>query len=105
MVNEDVAMLTSGARTLAETVACGEDRAARRAYPDRRRRHELLAVAVCDRRNRVRTVRPIADGATDGYPLPVRDIIATLLRHDGHKFAIATITQRPAPNRDTPTQD
>jgi len=52
-------------------------------------RHERLAVAICDRRGRVRAVRGIADGATDGCPLPVRDLIATVLRHDGHKFAIA----------------
>jgi len=52
-------------------------------------RHERLAVAVCDRRCRVRAVRAVADGATDGAPLPVRDIIATVLRHDGHAFAIA----------------
>jgi DNA repair protein RadC len=52
-------------------------------------RHERLAVAVCDRRTRVRTVRAVADGATDGCPLPVRDIVATVLRHDGHAFAIA----------------
>jgi DNA repair protein RadC len=52
-------------------------------------RNERLAVAVCDRRSRVRVVRAIAEGATDGCPLPVRDLIATVLRHDGHKFAIA----------------
>jgi DNA repair protein RadC len=52
-------------------------------------RHERLAVAVCDRRGWVRAVRAVADGATDGAPLPVRDVIATVLRHDGHAFAIA----------------
>lgn len=49
--------------------------------------HERLAVAVCDRRNRVRVVRAVADGQTGGCPAPVRDILATALRHDGHAFA------------------
>jgi DNA repair protein RadC len=52
-------------------------------------RHERLVVAVCDRRLRVRAVRAVADGATDGCPLPIRDLIATVLRHDGHAFGIA----------------
>jgi len=52
-------------------------------------RHERLAVAVCDRLGRVRAVRAVADGASDGAPLPVRDVIATVFRHDGHVFAIA----------------
>jgi DNA repair protein RadC len=34
-------------------------------------------------------VRAVVDGATDGAPLPVRDVIATVFRHDGHAFAIA----------------
>jgi len=52
-------------------------------------RHERLAVAVCDRRNRVRAVRAIADGDSTGAPMPIRDVITTVLRHDGHAFAIA----------------
>lgn len=51
--------------------------------------HERLVVAVCDRRLRVRHVVPVADGATDGAPLPVRDILSLVLRNDGHAFAIA----------------
>jgi len=50
---------------------------------------ECLTVAVCDRGNRVRAVRIVGEGTSDGAPLPVRDIIATVLRHDGHAFAIA----------------
>lgn len=52
-------------------------------------RRETLAVAVCDRGNRVRAVRIVCEGCSDGAPFPVRDIIATVLRHDGHAFAIA----------------
>jgi DNA repair protein RadC len=52
-------------------------------------RHERLVVAVCDRRLRVKTVRAVADGTSDSCPLPTRDMIATVLRHDGHAFAIA----------------
>jgi DNA repair protein RadC len=51
--------------------------------------HERLAVAVCDRRTRVRAVRAVADGTTDACLLPVRDIVTTVLRHDGHAFGIA----------------
>lgn len=50
---------------------------------------ECLAVAVCDRGNRVRAVRVVGEGTTDGAPVPLRDIMATVLRHDGHAFAIA----------------
>lgn len=52
-------------------------------------RHERLVVAVCDRRNRVRAVRAVTDGDSTGAPFPVRDIVATTLRHDGHAFAVA----------------
>lgn len=52
-------------------------------------RHERLAVAVCDRRLRVKAVRVLADGASDRCPLPMRDLLATVLRHDGHAFAVA----------------
>ncbi len=51
--------------------------------------HERLVIAVCDRRLRVRHVAPVADGASDGAPLPVRDILSMVLRHDGHAFAVA----------------
>jgi DNA repair protein RadC len=51
--------------------------------------HERLAVVICDRQLRARAVRTIADGSTNGCPLPMRDLLATVLRHDGHAFAIA----------------
>lgn len=51
--------------------------------------HERLVIAVCDRRLRVRHVAPVADGASDGAPLPVRDVLSMVLRHDGHAFAVA----------------
>jgi len=37
----------------------------------------------------VRTVRAITDGGSDSAPFMVRDTLATVLRHDGHAFAIA----------------
>jgi DNA repair protein RadC len=52
-------------------------------------RHERLAVAVCDRGLRVKLVRMIAEGSADSCPAPMRDLMATVLRHDGHAFAIA----------------
>jgi len=51
--------------------------------------HERLVVAVCDRRLRVRHVAAVADGATDGAFLPVRDVLSLVLRNDGHAFAVA----------------
>lgn len=51
-------------------------------------RHERLAIVVCDRRLRVRKVAAVADGASDGAPLPVRDVLSTVLRNDGHAFAV-----------------
>jgi DNA repair protein RadC len=44
---------------------------------------------VCDNRLRVRAVRVIADGASDGCAVSIRDLLTTVLRHDGHAFAIA----------------
>lgn len=52
-------------------------------------RREYLAVAVCDQANRVRAVRIVTEGSSTTAPLPLRDIIATVFRHDGHSFAIA----------------
>ncbi|HET8643759.1 MAG TPA: JAB domain-containing protein, partial [Pseudonocardiaceae bacterium] len=39
-------------------------------------------------RLRVRKVAAVADGASDGAPLPVRDVLSTVLRNDGHAFAV-----------------
>lgn len=70
-------------------ITCLEDVAAvfRPVLADQRR--ECIAVAVCDRADRVRAVRIVTEGSTTTAPLPVRDIIATVFRHDGHAFAIA----------------
>lgn len=50
--------------------------------------HERLAIVVCDRRLRVRKAAAVADGASDGAPLPVRDVLSMVLRNDGHAFAV-----------------
>jgi DNA repair protein RadC len=50
--------------------------------------HERLAIVVCDRRLRVRKVGAVADGASDGAPLPVRDVLSMVLRNDGYAFAV-----------------
>lgn len=52
-------------------------------------RHERMVVAVCDRRLRVRKVGVVADGGSAATPLLVRDVLATVLRNDGHAFAVA----------------
>jgi DNA repair protein RadC len=66
-------------------------------------RHERLAVVVCDRRLRVRKVVGVADGASDGAPLPVRDVLATVLRNDGHAFAVGH--NHPTGNPEPSTAD
>jgi DNA repair protein RadC len=38
---------------------------------------------------RVRAVRAVADGTTDACLMSVRDIVTTVLRHEGHAFGIA----------------
>ena len=52
-------------------------------------RRERVLVLVCDARNQVRHVIPVADGASDRAPLPVREILNVVLRHDGRAFAVA----------------
>lgn len=52
-------------------------------------RRERVLVLVCDARNQVRHVIPVADGTSDRAPLPVREILNVVLRHDGRAFAVA----------------
>jgi len=70
-------------------VACTDDLVSVLRPPLAGLHHERLVVAVCDRRLRVRQVTPVADGASDGAPLPVRDILSLVLRNDGHAFGVA----------------
>jgi DNA repair protein RadC len=62
-------------------------RAARSLLADSRR--ERLVVLVCDAQNRLRHRIVVAEGAIDRSPLPVRDVLNAVLRHDGRAFAIA----------------
>ncbi len=62
-------------------------RAARSLLADSRR--ERLVVLVCDAQNKVRHRVVVAEGAIDRSPLPVRDVLNAVLRHDGRGFAIA----------------
>ncbi|OQS14578.1 DNA repair protein [Nocardia donostiensis] len=52
-------------------------------------RVERLLVLVCDARNRLRRRVFVAQGAIDEVAVPVREILNTVLRHDGRAFAIA----------------
>jgi len=52
-------------------------------------RVERLLVLVCDTRNRLRRRVFVAQGAVDEVAVPVREILNTVLRHDGRAFAIA----------------
>ncbi len=52
-------------------------------------RVERLVVLVCDTRHRLRRRVFVAEGAIDQVAVPVREILNTVLRHDGKAFAIA----------------
>lgn len=52
-------------------------------------RTERLVVLVCDARNRLRYRFPLAHGAVDQVPLPLREILNLVLRKDGRAFAVA----------------
>lgn len=52
-------------------------------------RHERLLVLVCDSGNRLRQVVRVAEGSADRCPMPVREVLNAVLRHDGRAFALA----------------
>jgi DNA repair protein RadC len=52
-------------------------------------RRERLVVLVCDSRNRVRHQVVVAEGLIDRAPVPVREVLNAVLRHDGQAFAVA----------------
>ncbi|WP_167472319.1 JAB domain-containing protein [Nocardia arthritidis] len=51
-------------------------------------RVERLLVLVCDAQNRLRHKMFVAEGALDQVIVPVREVLNTVLRHDGRAFAI-----------------
>ncbi|MFC8046580.1 RadC family protein [Nocardia sp. NPDC057353] len=51
-------------------------------------RVEWLLVLVCDARHRLRHRVFVAQGALDEVAVPVREILNTVLRHDGRAFAV-----------------
>jgi DNA repair protein RadC len=52
-------------------------------------RVERVLVVVADRRARVTRVLPVAQGGASGCVVPVREVLALVLRHDGSSFAVA----------------
>ncbi|GAA5042829.1 RadC family protein [Nocardia callitridis] len=52
-------------------------------------RVERLLVLVCDAQNRLRHKVFVAQGAVDRVAVPIREIMNTVLRHDGRAFAVA----------------
>lgn len=52
-------------------------------------RRECVAVLVCDARNRLLRCERTGEGTIDRSPLPVREILNCVLRHDGRAFAVA----------------
>ncbi|RJO72393.1 DNA repair protein RadC [Nocardia panacis] len=52
-------------------------------------RVERLLVLVCDAQNRLRRKIFVAEGALDEVVVPVREVLNTVLRHDGRAFAVA----------------
>lgn len=54
-----------------------------------RDRVEGLLVLVADGRNRLVHAERVAKGKAQGCPVPIREVLATVLRHDGVAFALA----------------
>ncbi|WP_239476802.1 JAB domain-containing protein [Nocardia arizonensis] len=52
-------------------------------------RVERLLVLICDAQHRLRQTVFVAEGAVDRVAVPVREILNTVLRHDGRAFALA----------------
>jgi len=52
-------------------------------------RVEQVVILICDGANRMKRAEIIATGSAKACPVPVREIISTVLRHDGVGFAIA----------------
>lgn len=50
---------------------------------------ERVIVLVCDAAHRLRQVVTVSEGTMDRSPLPVREILNAVLRHDGRAFALA----------------
>jgi len=50
---------------------------------------ERVVVLICDARNRLKQRVVVAEGAIDRSPLPVREVLNAVLRHDGRAFAVA----------------
>ncbi|PEH79137.1 MULTISPECIES: JAB domain-containing protein [Nocardia] len=51
-------------------------------------RVERLLVLICDTQHRLRRHVFVAEGAVDRVAVPVREILNTVLRHDGRSFAV-----------------
>jgi len=54
-----------------------------------RARTEQVAVLIADGGLRLKRAEVIASGTAKACPIPVREILATVLRHDGVAFAVA----------------
>lgn len=54
-----------------------------------RQRRERVLVLVCDAANRLRRTVVVSEGSLDRSIVPVREVLNTVLRHDGRAFAIA----------------
>jgi DNA repair protein RadC len=52
-------------------------------------RRERTVVLVCDAQHRLRQRVIVAEGAVDRSPIPVREVLNAVLRHDGRAFAVA----------------
>jgi DNA repair protein RadC len=53
------------------------------------RTRECVLVVACDAANRVLKTTIVAQGSVDHSPVPVREILNAVLRHDGRAFAVA----------------
>jgi DNA repair protein RadC len=52
-------------------------------------RRERVLVLICDAANRLRRIDIVSEGSIDRSLVPVREILNSVLRHDGRAFAMA----------------
>jgi len=68
-----------------------------------RARTEQVVVVVCDSQHRVCRIATVAHGAVNSSPLPIREILALVLRHDGVAFAV--VHNHPGGTAEPSSQD
>ena len=78
-----------GGTTARPVISNSEDIAREAAAVIGNSRTEQVAVLVTDGASRLKRTEIVASGSAKSCPVPIREIVATVLRHDGVAFAVA----------------